>query len=83
MFPPPALVPWFCPSFWWNMSQVNPDFLVLSMMEDISHWFPIVKGLVMDVSIGSYSSSAVAAFNHVAAQRCSLPYFVRQWHGQL
>ena len=87
----PALVPLFCPNFWWRMSKgqlrllilVAPCWMegpwlptVLNMLADVPQLCPIIKDLIMDVLVGQCAQgSAISAFNPLAAQRCVL-------HGQ-
>ena len=86
VFPPPALVTLFLSKFQtehvtgqfkclilvapcWKEVPWPPT--VLNMLEDIPHWCPIVKSLVMDDLVGWFAErSTIVAFNPLAAQTC-------------
>ena len=100
MFPPPALVPLVLSKFlaehvngqlkW--LTLVAPCWMdapwlptVLNMLADVPRWCPIVKGLVMDVSVGQvvkglhYLHLTLWQLSDVCyADRGSLPLSVRQ-----
>ena len=105
MFPPPALVPLVLSKFlvehvkgqlrWlilvalcWMEAPWLP--IVLNMLADIPHKCPIIKDLVMDVSVGQalkglqYLHLTLWQLSDVCyADKGSLPQSVRWWQGQL
>ena len=82
MFPSQALIPLVLSKFLvkYIISQFRFLILVvpwlptiLNMLEDVPHHCPVIKDLVMDVSVGPVAQgSAVAAFNPLAVQGCVL-----------
>ena len=105
MFPPPALVPLVLSKFLaehdngqlrhlllvalcWMEAPWLPT--VLSMLADIPRQCPIVKDLIVDVSVGQalkglqYLYLTLWLLSDVCyANKGSLPLSVRQWQGQL
>ena len=105
VFPPPALVPLDLPTFLvehvngqlrhlillvpcWMEALWLPT--VLNMLADVPQWCPIIKDLVVDVSVGQalkglqYLHLTLWQLSDVCyADRGSLPWSVRQWQGQL
>ena len=63
---------------------------ILNMLADVPWWCPKVKDLIMDVSVGQalkgqqYLHLTLWQLSNMCyANRGSLPWSVRQWHGQL
>ena len=105
MFLPPSLVPLVLSTFlaehvkgqFRQLILVAPCWMealwlpsVLSMLADIPQWCPIIKDLIMDVSVGQvlkslpYLHLTLWLISNVCyAYRGSLPQSVRQWWGQL
>ena len=105
VFPPPALVPLVLSKFLVEhvkgqlrqLILVAPCWMeapwlptVLNMLADVPQWCPIIKDLIMDVSIGQalkglpYLHLTLWLFSSVCyANKGSLPQSVRQWQGQL
>ena len=105
VFPPPALVPLVLAKFLAEHANgqlrhlllVAPCWMeapwlptVLSMLEDIPQQCPIIKDLIMDVSVGQalkglqYLHLTLWLLSDVCyADKGSLPQSVRQWQGQL
>ena len=103
VFPPPALVPLVLSKFLaehvngqlrhlllmapcWMEAPRLPT--ILNMLADVPWWCPLVKDLVMDVSVGQalkglrYLDLTLWLLSNVCyADRGSLPQFVRQWQG--
>ena len=104
MFPSPALVPLVLSKFLaehvkgqlrqlilvascWIEAPCLPT--VLNMLADIPRWCPIIKDVIMDVSVGQmlkglpYLHLTLWLLSDVCyADRFSLPHCVRQWQGQ-
>ena len=87
VFPPLALVPLVLSKFLVehvngqlrHLLLVAPCWMeapwlptVLNMLADVPWQCPIVKDLVMDVSVGQVLGSVISAFNPLAAQQCVL-----------
>ena len=105
MFPPPALVPLGLSMFraehdkgqLRHLILVAPCWMedpwlptVLNMLADIPQWCPIIKYLIMDVSIGQalkglqYLHLTLWLLSNVCCgDRGSLCQSIRQWWGQL
>ena len=105
MFPPPALVPLVLSKFLAehvngqlrHLLLVAPCWMeapwlptVLGMLADIPRWCPIIKDLVVDVSVGQvlkglqYLHLTLWLLSDVCyANKGSLPQSVRWWQGQL
>ena len=105
MFPPSALVPLVLSKFLaehvkgqlrqlilvvpcWMEAPWLPT--ILNMLADVPQWCPIIKDLMVDVSVGQvlkglpYLHLNLWLLNDVCyADRSSLPQSVRQWWGQL
>ena len=105
VFPPPALVPLVLSKFLAehvngqlrHLILVTPCLMevpwlptVLNMLADVPRWCPIIKDLVMDVSVGQVLKGL--QYLHLNlwqlsdmfyADRGSLPQSVRWWWGQL
>ena len=63
---------------------------VLNMLVDVPRWCPLLKNLIVDVSVGlalkglRYLHLTLWLLSDVChANRSSLPWSVRQWQGQL
>ena len=105
VFPPPALVPLVLSKFLAEhvngqlrqLLLVAPCWMeapwlptVLNMLVDVPQWCPLLKNLVVDVSVGQalkglrYLHLTLWLLSNVCyADRVSLPQSVRQWWGQL